>query len=532
MKVHMPAIAACFLLLCTVAPSVMAQATDAATSFHVFPQIADGRFSDGTSYRSTLLVANPSSSRATCNFRLHGMRTTFSGRVVMGGLTDTFRFALDGSAWDVAISAAETDFSSGYATLACDRPVTAQVLYSLHMNSVKASEATVFSSPPGKTVQFLADHRENSRLGIAVANDTDRSVTYSIVAKDSAGNVVRTAETTVSARSKTSGFVDELLSGLPSNFVGPVTIATADNSDVYAIGLRFTGPTFTTIPATLKSASGIFTPTGLSPSPAVAAMLQQLPGYISSALSENQDLLPHNPHLAAQIQAKIVMLQSPTLVADINKGQFYSEGSVTSGDGRKISIVTVFPMANMRTEASESVRSLELALPILESFMGTSFPVNAIRIWHGFIIGNSGGGGMLFMEDRSTYESRTGPGALPYESILDHELSHSYIGHESLNQFLELYLYNMVHTNSARVESWISARGYAAELPSNVGIAALLDVYQWIGWDSMVRAYRTIYTLRPPYGQPLGAESKQAFVDQAPASLKAQVADKLAKVTY
>jgi hypothetical protein len=521
MTLRISAIAASVILLCTVVARLTAQVTDGAAGFHVFPQIVDGQFQDGTVYRSTLLVANPSSARATCIFHLFGMRATFTGRVVTGSQADTFRFALDGGTWDVAISAATTAFSSGYATLACDHPGTAQIVYSRYLNSVKTSEATVFSSPPGKVVQFLVDHRENSRLGIAVANDTDGSVTYTIAAKDSDGNAVRSGEMIVSARSKISAFVDEILSGLASNFVGSVTITAADNSDVYVIGLRFTGTAFTTIPPTLKPVVPVFTPASSPPSPAVAEMLQQLPGYITSALSTNQDLLPRNPQLASQIQAKIAMLQNPSLVADI-----------TSADGRKISIVAVFPRASMRTEASESVHSLELALPILENFMGTPFPTNSVRIWYGFVMGNSGGGGTLFMEDRGTYESRIGPGALPYESILDHELSHSYIGHESLNQFLELYVYNTVHTNSDRVESWISLRGFMRGLASNEGIAALLDVYIWIGHDAMVRAYRTIYTLRPPYGQPLGADSKQAFVDQAPAALKAQVADKLVKVIY
>jgi hypothetical protein len=106
------------------------------------------------------------------------------------------------------------------------------------------------------------------------------------------------------------------------------------------------------------------------------------------------------------------------------------------------------------------------------------------------------------------------------------------MGHVSLNQFLELYGYNMIHTRFARLESWISVRGYTAGLASNEGLAALPDVCQWIGLDAMIRAYRTIFNLHPPYGVILGAAVRQAFVDQAPESLKTQVADKLNKVTY
>jgi hypothetical protein len=101
-----------------------------------------------------------------------------------------------------------------------------------------------------------------------------------------------------------------------------------------------------------------------------------------------------------------------------------------------------------------------------------------------------------------------------------------------VNQFLELYLYNMVHTKSAATQSWISARSYVPFAASNEGVLALLDVYQWIGLDAMTNAYRAVYLVRPPYGQPLSTQCQQVFVDQAPAALKSQVAAKMAKVVY
>ena len=137
------------------------------------------------------------------------------------------------------------------------------------------------------------------------------------------------------------------------------------------------------------------------------------------------------------------------------------------------------------------------------------------------------------MEDQSTYEARTGAGRwLPYEAILYRELSHSFIGNESLTQFLELYVYNVLQTNSQDLQVWMVTRNYVAWDPSNHGVYALLDVYQLIGPSAIASAYRKVYPLYPPYGQPLSAECKQAFIDQAPSALKAQVADKMAMVTY
>jgi len=178
---------------------------------------------------------------------------------------------------------------------------------------------------------------------------------------------------------------------------------------------------------------------------------------------------------------------------------------------------------------------LTLALPILETFFAR--PIfegrdQTIRVWYGFTMGNTGGGGTINTEDRGTYEARTSASRLPHEAILDHELSHSYVGHESLTQYLELYIYNMAHTNSTSVASWIFTRGYSPFAATNDGVHALLDVHQLIGWQGMVNAYRVIYPLYPPYGVPLCEACKQAFVDQAPADVKAQVADIVARITF
>ena len=154
----------------------------------------------------------------------------------------------------------------------------------------------------------------------------------------------------------------------------------------------------------------------------------------------------------------------------------------------------------------ETVRSVKLALPILEDFMATPFPRDVIRVWYGFRIGASGSGGRLYMEDKGTYEARMTSSMVIYGAVLPHELSHSYIGHESLTQFLELYVHNVVRTNSTDVESWNFVRNYVPFRDSNEGYAALLDIYQLIGQDAMARAYRKVYSLEPPYGQQLCAE--------------------------
>jgi hypothetical protein len=277
-------------------------------------------------------------------------------------------------------------------------------------------------------------------------------------------------------------------------------------------------PTTPTIPATTPAA--------------VSAMLNGLSGEISSSLQTLQADLPRNPGIATQIQAKIAMLQGASLASDVINGGFWASEAASSLDGRQVPVTVVFAQANMRAEASDAVHDVVMALPVLEGFMATALPAAYVRIWYGFIIGNSGGSGVIHTEDQGSYEARKTTSMVPYEPVLDHELSHTYVGHESLNQFLELYVYNVVHTNSTDVQAWLFTRNYVAWQDANTGVQALLDIYQLIGREAMARAYRTIYALRPPYGQPLSDQCKQAFVDQAADALKAQVATKAATITY
>ena len=262
------------------------------------------------------------------------------------------------------------------------------------------------------------------------------------------------------------------------------------------------------------------------------SMTEALPAQIASALTTNQDLLPNNPNSATQIQAKLTMLRVTTLANDISASGRNAATSVRSRDGRQIPIVTVFPLDTMARDARLGIGTVELALPLLETFFATPFPFGTVRVWSGFVIGNSGGGGQLFMEDNGTYTSRTPPSRAPYDALLTHELSHTYMGHESLTQFLEMYTYNLIRTGSADVSAWTWTRSYVPSLQANVGSAALLDVYTLIGRDAMARAYRAARVLNPPFGVTLSAAVQQLFVDEAPAALKAQVASLMARVTF
>jgi hypothetical protein len=129
--------------------------------------------------------------------------------------------------------------------------VDAQALYSFYAaNGVKLSEATVFSSPAAQQVQVLADTRGGSRMGIAIANDSDQTNTYAITVSDVNGSIVGTATQTLAPRAAIARFVDELVS-LPANYYGQVIVSSTTGT-ASIIGLRFTGSVFTTIPETIR----------------------------------------------------------------------------------------------------------------------------------------------------------------------------------------------------------------------------------------------------------------------------------------
>lgn len=260
------------------------------------------------------------------------------------------------------------------------------------------------------------------------------------------------------------------------------------------------------------------------------SMLGMVGPYIDVAIRHVQELMPQNQALVPLLQDRLAMLRTRGLGSDILEGRRYTEGTVPSRLGPPLQVTATFPLEHMRAEAAQTIRLAEAAVPVVEAFVGTPFPTPQIEIWHGFILGHMGGGGTLYMEDRATYEARTPATRLPYDAIIVHELSHSWVGNESLAQFLELYGYNRLLTGSADPLAWPHTRGYVPGREVNEGVHALLDVYRLMGPEAMGAAYRIAIMDYPPYGQPLSARARQAFVDAAPAEARAAVAAKMARV--
>jgi hypothetical protein len=242
-------IASSLIAIVLVAGKLGAQVTDSSSPNHVFAQFADGRFSDGTFYRSAVMVASDSLSSINCTATLYGLTVAGFG----DGATRTF--TLVGEGWNIYKTPGTQSFRNGYVTLNCNAAVTAQVLYTFYSASgIVISEATVFSSPPATIAQLLTDQRNLAQLGIAIANTGNTTKNFVILVLDANGNEIGRRSVQIVGRSQIARFLNEIIS-VPADYVGQVQIFTDTNDtlDVYAIGLRFTGAAFTTTPVSVRT---------------------------------------------------------------------------------------------------------------------------------------------------------------------------------------------------------------------------------------------------------------------------------------
>lgn len=219
------------------------EVTDGRAKYHVFPQLADGRFSDGTSYRSTMLVSNDRFP-VTCTWDFSGMKFPEFGQ----GDGSSYTFTLPANK-AIRINTPNTGpFKTGYAELVCDLEVTAQILFSyISASGVVLSEATVFSSPPSSIAQLIYDVKPGVYLGVAIVNNSDHAKDYKVFTSEAFQQTI-----TIPARTQVAKFINEWFPTIPAQYFGVFGAYTIgpDQNDVYMIGLRYTGQAFTTLPVT------------------------------------------------------------------------------------------------------------------------------------------------------------------------------------------------------------------------------------------------------------------------------------------
>lgn len=75
-------------------------------------------------------------------------------------------------------------------------------------------------------------------------------------------------------------------------------------------------------------------------------------------------------------------------------------------------------------------------------------------------------------------------------------------------------------------------RNHVRQAGGNNDVAALVDVYELIGFEGMRTALRRATSMTARYGEPLPLDVRDVFIEQAPEGVRSQVADKLARVRF
>ena len=231
-------------------------------TYHVFPQVFEGRRPDGLYYRSSFMIAAPDTSDLTaCVFRVRGLSikggnvagNTFSG--------DTYSFTVNAGGWDILRTSGEQDFSSGYASLECTQPVHAHLMYSVYdASGTVISETIVPSAPPSTEALLISDQDRNARLWIAVANDSDASgqvhlqIEYRLQvatprSQPAPASLLYPKTLTIAARAAVAAFIDELIPSNPDLSLYGIdkVILTSDSGAIHVAGLRYNGMAFSPV---------------------------------------------------------------------------------------------------------------------------------------------------------------------------------------------------------------------------------------------------------------------------------------------
>ena len=254
-------------LLATIACALpaAAQYDETAKSFHLLPHLADGG-----GWQSVLLVTNVSQSASSCTFNVYGVPLNrFSELGSFGtaaGSTATFQLEGTGGylTWPTKNELAAV--ASGYATLDCSAPVVAQVVFASYDGLGVTAAATVFSAQAATVFQFLVLQPQrrlepvsisfDSRLGFAIANDTNAEASCRIVLEDYQRTNLGEATLSVPAKSNRAQLLNDIIA-IPGTFLGG-TATVSCNQPVAILGLHFelrdgTTKTFSTLPPAILS---------------------------------------------------------------------------------------------------------------------------------------------------------------------------------------------------------------------------------------------------------------------------------------
>lgn len=221
----------------------------AGTAFgQVFPVFPSGTLADGSSYRSTITIGNLSSTASdSCQVRLQPIASTPT--------TVTLTTIGPGS-WLIWRAPARSTYVPTYAVVTCDQPTSVQVRYAYYSNqSTMVGEVNVPASNPVTYTAFVMDSAiDNTRIALAVSNDSDVTISATVSVYDPSNSVPLTLPILVAPRTTFTQFVDEI-----TGWKGTLGIVSISSSSQFNVtGLRFTGPVLSTLlPIASKQASSM-----------------------------------------------------------------------------------------------------------------------------------------------------------------------------------------------------------------------------------------------------------------------------------
>jgi hypothetical protein len=207
----------------------------------VFPVFPSGTLPDGSIYRSTLTVANPTSSDISCTTRFQQNAQPVNVYSFPVGKSSYF-------VWRVSTYTLNPNnaYIPSYLVLTCDLPTSAEARYAFYSSAgTMLGEANVLASNPVTYAAFVLDHETTqTRTGLAITNDSDAAITATITVYDSNNSsATLTQSIMIDQRSTLTKFVDELTGW--HGALGLVTVSAP--SALFVSGLRFTGPVFSTL---------------------------------------------------------------------------------------------------------------------------------------------------------------------------------------------------------------------------------------------------------------------------------------------
>ena len=229
-------------------------------------------------------------------------------------------------------------------------------------------------------------------------------------------------------------------------------------------------------------------------------------------------------------ERKLIILKDEELLSNIIHQELYLSYTY-QGNYDDIPIIIFYPSLDMKQNVDSVVYLINHIIYELENIFG-KYPDSDVLILYGFTLDTDS---LISMEDKMTFYERTSERHAIEQDVIGevynwyqlfaHELSHSYFASESLTQFLDVYLINIITFNSSDTREWDSGRnGWIFDNDGYIdlddyGSPGLLKIYNIIGQNNMMRLLNELYMFKKQgiwkdvYLSPTDESSNSLFIE-------------------